>query len=252
MEHFDPFLVDRAILARPGVRATIERRAIVPLPFVRAVKQGEQEREAMSPNEAISQLSESFVHKRLFGAAKGFLTTGTLGGTIEGFAGGGGGGGSRRMRKAQQAIRLTEEKRRGRKTAADFVSTSLGPCQPPFVPGPGGVGCVAVTVQDLTPGVTTPAEGDFQVTSGAFGMPAVQPKHEFIGRFKCPEGMVLGQDELCYPKQILRRDSRFRKWRPGTRPVMTGGERAAIRKARRAITRTRDAIADIGITVKKK
>jgi len=63
---------------------------------------------------------------------------------------------------------------------------------------------------------------------------------------------VLGEDELCYPRAVLRRDSRFRKWRPGTRPVLTGGEVRAIAKGRSAIIRGRDRMAGLGVTVKKR
>lgn len=88
--------------------------------------------------------------------------------------------------------------------------------------------------------------------TGAFGMPAIRPVLEQRLHSTCPKGMVLGEDELCYPKAVLRRDSRFRKWRPGTRPILTGGEVRAIATARRAITRGRDRMSGLGVTVKKK
>lgn len=103
--------------------------------------------------------------------------------------------------------------------------------------------------------VTTPAEfglSGFQAVSGAFGMPAIAPTHELVGKFVCPPGMVLGEDNLCYPKAVLRRDSRFRKWRPGRRPIGTGGDLNTITRARSIVGRMRDATANLGLTVKKK
>jgi len=94
--------------------------------------------------------------------------------------------------------------------------------------------------------------GTGMAVQGAFGMPAMQPMSEMRRRLSCPSGMVLGKDDLCYPRAVLRRDSRFRKWRPGMRPVLTGGERHGIARARRSITRAKEATAGLGITVKKR
>lgn len=44
---------------------------------------------------------------------------------------------------------------------------------------------------------------------------------------RCPPGFVLGKDNVCYDH--LPRSKR--KWDPGMKPLMTGGDRAAIRKA---------------------
>ena len=96
---------------------------------------------------------------------------------------------------------------------------------------------------------------------GAFGMPALEPME--VGTItrndgsvgpllRCAGGFVLGTDELCYPREILRRNSRFRKWRPGLRPILTGGQRSSIRKAKTAITTARDAISGLGVSVTKK
>ena len=45
--------------------------------------------------------------------------------------------------------------------------------------------------------------------------------------------MVLGKDGLCYEKLAKGK----REWNPGTRPLLTGGEMAAINKADRAAKR---------------
>jgi hypothetical protein len=92
----------------------------------------------------------------------------------------------------------------------------------------------------------------FQATTGAFGMPAMIPQDNMRLHHTCPKGMVLGEDMLCYPRAVLRRDSRFRKWKPGARPILTGGQRKAIQKAKKAVTTARDAISGFGVTVKKK
>jgi len=129
-----------------------------------------------------------------------------------------------------------------------LVPSPGGPCGPGTIKMPNG-DCIALPP---TFGVTTPAEGDFQAVAGAFGMPAMAPKHELRSRFTCPPGMVLGRDNLCYPRQVLRRDSKFRKWRPGMRPVLTGGERRGIARARRSVERAKQATASLGVTVRKK
>lgn len=96
-------------------------------------------------------------------------------------------------------------------------------------------------------------EGRFgAAVAGAFGIPAMQPAVTSPVRRRCPPSMVLGRDNLCYPSAVLRRSSRFRKWRPGMRPLMTGGDRRAITKAKSAVTRTRAAMKSIGVTVPKR
>jgi len=85
-------------------------------------------------------------------------------------------------------------------------------------------------------------DGGGTAVQGAFGMPAMVPDAMQRTRLSCPTGMVLGRDNLCYPKQVLRRDSKFRKWRPGMRPILTGGERRGIAKARRSVNRAREAV----------
>jgi len=48
-------------------------------------------------------------------------------------------------------------------------------------------------------------------------------------RRRCPKRYVLGIDNLCYFG--LPRNSKWRKWRPGRRPLFTGGDLNAIRTA---------------------
>lgn len=108
-------------------------------------------------------------------------------------------------------------------------------------------------VHRLVPGgATGVATAGFQAVAGSFGMPAVQPVQDMVRKLVCPSGFVLGDDDLCYPKAVLRRDSRFRKHRPGPRPILTGGQRNAIRKAKSAIRTAKESISGLGVTVKKK
>ena len=48
-------------------------------------------------------------------------------------------------------------------------------------------------------------------------------------RLRCPKRYVLGIDDKCYFG--LARNSKWRKWRPGRRPMFTGGDLNAIRTA---------------------
>jgi len=123
-----------------------------------------------------------------------------------------------------------------------------GGCPPGFSPGPGG-GCtpdrlsvaggpgVAVSIPG-SPGLTTPAEvsigGTGEAVMGRFGA-AITPMVDQLIRLDCPRGMVLGEDDLCYNRRDLRKDER--KWPPGRRPLLTGGDLNAISKAHRAATR---------------
>ncbi|MEE8538012.1 MAG: hypothetical protein V3S71_08380 [Acidobacteriota bacterium] len=52
-----------------------------------------------------------------------------------------------------------------------------------------------------------------------------------VTRLVCDRGYVLGTDNLCYWN--LPRNSKLRKWRPGRRPMFTGGDLNAIARAGR-------------------
>jgi len=224
----------------------------------------------MIPIQVMNEFSCHFVHGKLFAIGKGFVTGGFVGagtGLVREIAGS-------RERKAAKARSRSIICPPGFSPTPDGsgMCGSQGDVLPlnatgifpggggsrtlPFdprgpVPCPTGFVRIGNTCQPIpgggnglppTPRITTPAEGDFQAVSGAFGMPAMAPKHEFVGKFICPSGMVLGRDELCYPKAVLRRDSKFRKWRPGMRPILTGGERRCITRARTSINRAREAV----------
>ena len=181
-------------------------------------------------SEDMNGLAESFVHKRIIGAARGFASGGIFG-AASGFATGG--SGSTRERKA-------------RKLAQTLPFRSIAPCAPPnrlingFCQKPKGG--VRGRIEQFLPGGKTGFEPVFEAVSGAFGMPAMVPAVVASSRRVCPKAMVLGEDGLCYPKAILRRNSRFREWKPGARPILTGGQRNMIRKARSATNAARKAV----------
>lgn len=94
------------------------------------------------------------------------------------------------------------------------------------------VGSQTPVVLPETPTVTTPAERslgvEFQAVVGAFDMPAIAPFAETRVVLDCPPGMVLGKDDLCYPSAVLRRNSRFRKWRSVPRPSISRRDERAL------------------------
>jgi hypothetical protein len=89
---------------------------------------------------------------------------------------------------------------------------------------------------------------------GGFGLPAMVPTQ--VGTIqrnngsvapilRCGRRMVLGADNLCYPKALLSRRSRFRKWKLPVRPAVSGADVAAIRRAEA----TRDRVKDLALSV---
>ena len=221
------------------------------------------------------ETSCSFFHKKTFGFIKSFLPSPIQAGLDVVGSLVGGGGGDARARKAARAQELNIAAANRAASAADVsrglftisrrsgVGRTGSGCPDGWIPrngnctratGSEGVSRELVQLPDIDPLVVSPAERSIsrgQAVAGAFGMPAMVPEVEMRRRLSCPSGMVLGEDELCYPKQVLRRDSRFRKWKPGVRPILTGGQRNSIRKARSAITAAKEAVSGLGVTVKK-
>lgn len=141
---------------------------------------------------------------------------------------------------------------RGLEEIEDRIFGGGGGSEPPqgtpLVPGdiPGGdscpdgfrrmplIGCVRMSPADVLPGGAPFIQRQTPMgtpTMGHFGV-AVAPMAEQNIRLKCPRGMVLGADDLCYNRNALRRSER--KWIPGRKPLLTGGEMNAIRTAGRA------------------
>lgn len=65
--------------------------------------------------------------------------------------------------------------------------------------------------------------------NGRYGV-GVVPSERVTSVLDCPSGMVLGKDNICYER--LRKSER--KWPPGRKPLLTGGEMNAITIAKRA------------------
>ena len=112
------------------------------------------------------------------------------------------------------------------------------------------LGSRCVSPGDAFPGgdpFITPAGN--QATQGSFGMPALTPTIEQRTVHSCPAGMVLGKDNLCYPKAILSRRSKFRKWKGEARPPVTAADAKAIRRAERVKNRVKTLGKDVGLKV---
>jgi len=86
---------------------------------------------------------------------------------------------------------------------------------------------------------------------GAFGMPAMVPDEEVRRMLVCPTGMVLGTDDLCYPKGVLSARNLHRKWRRPARAPVTAGDAKAIRTAARARERVLKLAKDVGLHASK-
>lgn len=113
--------------------------------------------------------------------------------------------------------------------SAPGLDAGSGPCPGPLsVYDPISGRCVNIT--DAAPGgdpLFSAPTGE--AVKGMYGA-GFRPMQETITRRKCPRGTVLGDDGVCY--KGLSRSRRM--WDPGMKPLLTGGDRAAIRRAERA------------------
>jgi hypothetical protein len=100
------------------------------------------------------------------------------------------------------------------------------------------IGGVCVDLGALPPGGKPAVTGQTQTPTGADGYgPAVKgwygvgltPRVEMVTARRCPRGMALGKDGVCYDRTRLRKSDR--EWVPPRKPLLTGGDRAAIAKA---------------------
>jgi len=196
----------------------------------------------------------NFVHKRLLGAAKGFVTSGfnplaAVGGFVAPTAPGVRRPVSRSL-VARPGATSAAQKKKGRALKFNgsmaaavpllaLAAPTAGPCRVPGMrpdpvtgrckfflgdrPGPD------TDVLELGPG--TPV-GD--ATMGRFGA-ALIPGSRIVDRAVCLRGMVLGNDGLCYNSKGFRNSDRM--WPRGRKPLLTGGEMRAISVASRAATR---------------
>jgi len=113
------------------------------------------------------------------------------------------------------------------------------PCPGLFsVRGPDGV---CINLGDLAPGGDPAITGQQPTNGGPGGFGAavhgrfgvgMMPRVEVQAVRRCPAGMALGKDGVCYDG--LGRNSPKREWPMGMKPLLTPGERNAIRIASKA------------------
>jgi len=109
-----------------------------------------------------------------------------------------------------------------------------------------GTRCIDLTA--LPPGgdpAIVPATG--ATTVGAFGLPASFPAGISRVVRNCGPRMVLGIDNLCYPKAVLPPRSKFRKWRRPPRVPVTRRDVVAIRRSAAAKDRVAELAKDVGL-----
>ena len=161
------------------------------------------------PNE-----QRNFVHKRIFGAAKGFLTggvTGAIGGAIRG-------GSSRRGGQPVAQIHLAPV---NVQCPPGSSRNAQGRCQT------NRRGPIGALQRFLPLGATGLVAGDPRFGSASGG--AYLPDVEVSQVRHCLPGDVLGRDGFCYAKNAIA--NKDRQWPRGRRPLGTPGEMAALAKA---------------------
>ncbi len=193
-----------------------------------------------------------FIHRRIIAGIGGFATGG-VGGAIAGFAGGGGGS---QCPPGQVPHFRTGVCVNPAASALGIVAGELSGGN--FAPGPGGCPSGWATGPDglcfplsITTGGTGggfcedprlewdpvkgfcvfpggPEGGVGEARMGQFGA-ALEPSFLSLNVRRCIPGMILGKDKLCYNKGAISNKERL--WPAGTKPLLTGGEMSAIRKA---------------------
>jgi len=171
----------------------------------------------MLPND-----QRNFVHKRIIGAAGGFLSGGFTG-AATGFVRGGRRSGGQPV--APSASSRSQLRFGGRPCGAGMVPLGRGGrC----VADPKKAGPLAL-IQRIVPGGATGRHEFGDAVMGVHGaglQPAIEDRMVRI----CPPGMVLGRaDGLCYNRRDIA--NKAREYPRGTRPLGTPGEMAALRKA---------------------
>lgn len=170
------------------------------------------------------------------GIAAGAELGGRIGSSLEGGGGGGRGTPSRSFAPGFQSP--SDPCGRGRINIG-------GKCIDPTAIFPGGR-------PGVTPAPGTVVQRGGAAVMGAFGLPAKEPEIEERIHRSCGPGMVLGKDNLCYPRAVLSRRSKFRKWRQPPRPPVTSGDVKAIRRATRARERVKELAKDVGFKTPKR
>jgi len=104
------------------------------------------------------------------------------------------------------------------------LGNGVTPCEPPLIRSPAG-NCIAPT---------SPRGAELfmgEATMGRYGAAEI-PGTMIIDRATCRAGTQLGDDGLCYAKGQITNKQRM--WPRGRRPLLTGGDMAAIGTAARA------------------
>lgn len=101
------------------------------------------------------------------------------------------------------------------------------------------------------PGPEPGGVGGGQVVQGAWGLPAVVPDVKMRRVLKCERGLVLGIDNLCYPRAVLSSRNVHRKWRRPPKPTVSRRDEVAIRRAAAAKDRVLELAKDVGLHASK-
>jgi len=161
--------------------------------------------------------TERFIHKRLGAAVGGFLTGGPLG-ALSSFTGYGGGG-----TNGARAVANIQRPRRAPAVQYAPTAAAQDPCRWPQRMDPRTGQCRTFLGE-----MTGPDQPIFQQTV-AHGRPVVAPGQRGITRLMCPRGYVLNTNDMC--EWGLARNAKARKWRPGRKPMFTGGDLNAISRS---------------------
>jgi len=168
----------------------------------------------------------NFVHKRIFGAAKGaigsiFSGGNPITGAIGGFAGA---GGSRAPVPSvfPQTTIFPGSTGFAKPCATGFFLDTNGQCVPLTTRPTRGLRGFA---ERTLPGGATGFQEFGQAVMGQFGA-ALEPGFRESSTAVCPPGTVLGMDRLCYNKGDIK--NKERAWPRGRKPLLTGGEMRCI------------------------
>ncbi len=172
-----------------------------------------------------------FVHKRIGGAIKGFISGGPIG-AVGGFVSGGGPGPS--LPVLRTPIARVVPTRAAAICPPGFFETPAGGCQAisapeprPFIDPfalPRAIGRGISQLFDGGPAAAAPGMVS-EAVMGRFGA-GFEPELLSTTTRRCGRGAVLGLDGICYNRRDLRNSERF--WPRGRRPLLTGGEMRCI------------------------
>lgn len=123
-------------------------------------------------------------------------------------------------------------------------------------PGPCPSGTFRVGSQCLSPGDAFPGGDPLtfgaggQMQRGAFGYLSVTPTMQSVTVHRCPPGLVLGKDNLCYEKGTIKNSQRKNPKPP--RPAISGADIKAINKAEQVRKRFKGLAGKVGMSCKKR